>query len=542
MRKSEYDSQKNRNAQLVRDLTKIENNVDRITDELEIVTEKNYISLSEKILAKGDKSYKVDNAALEKNKMEEAQRDVALELERYNNRIDELVAIARKYNLQGSLEDDFVLKTQNKVYELYELVKERPLTSEEYSDLIEAVRQMNFNELAYNYLNLGLTITNDKIVKLQRQSDSKVFMIFKPVITKFGQIFDSFKEEQLEKKFENPESAVKYIEEETKQDSLQYTEYINEVNDKLFKLLLDDDYNDALNKNFSREEVDKLLQRTESLKQKFNEVNLPPSSENGLYSQENLIERDDRWNQYAASLFDTIKSLQAMHIANCYEDVSKYKICETKSGTKVCQIGDKTWPISKEHFVDDIEKFYSFVKEYEDSLKKEEVEGEEKPQLDEVVMDNPVNDVIDEPQAFENQPTAVIKEEDNIMDLSKQAYIEFMSCFVDRDEAKSLATYENITVFETSNVGYTKYVEALNTGKIPSDTSYETFVLEQARKDNGIKYDDPVIQKDDSGLDKIVADEAPVVVDNPQTDLSGFDVSVHDNDPLAFSNDSRKIR
>lgn len=592
MEKEKYNKQKLRNAEIVSSLIDIETNMDNLVDELEIVTKKKFsefIPANNKIASKGGKGYKVKNK-VSKKELEDARKDASSELEKAQDTLNRLFDIARKYNLQGTEneEDNFVVNTEKKVYELFEKLKNGPLNNEEFSDLVELTRQMNFNELVRNYVDMGITVTCDKIEKLEKQENNKVFMVFKPVITKFRQKFKKFKDNE----YENPELHVQGIKGETKGDSLRYEDYIDDVNNNLFNLLLEDDFESIMHREFSEKELDDLLNKTEKLKGNYEKLNLPTNDD--FYSKENISERDTKWSEYAGTLIETIGELQAMHLKNCYADIRKYAVSKTASGTIVCQIGDKHWPISKDNLVDDIAKFYQMKEEYEktqeiteekskeeekveekidvvdtpsiiidpeivlpeekeettiEEIKESEEETKAEETIQEPSVEEPLKEEVAEPIVETEVQSEVIEPEADVIepiDFAKQAYIEVMSCFVDRAEAERLATEENVSLFETSNLGYGKYIEAINAGEITNDASYEDFVVNQIQKDNGIKYDSDLEEeldnyKEDSEIG--VIDDTPIIIENVQSesDLSGYDQMLSVSEPHIFSDVTQPI-
>ena len=636
MEKKQFDMQRSRNADIIHELIDIEKNNQNVTDEMEIVTEKEfskYISVADKISEKGKQTTKVENK-LNKDQIEDAKKSVEEELEKAYSTFNRLSAVARDNNLQGTEnpEDDMVLKTQKEVYELYEQLKKRPLTTKEFSDLEVFTKQMATDENIRNYVDLGRAVTWEKINKLKKQSSSKVFMIFKPIKSKFKETLGLIKEENLDKVFENPELSVQNIAKQIDKNSKEYIDYVNRVNDILFESLFEDNFDEVISKIVSLEDVVTLLEKTEKLKEKYDKANKP--TKNGLYPIKEILNRNDKWEEYSKSLFETISNLQVMHLKKCYSDIKKYAFDRTSSGTIACRIGNIDLPIAKDHFVDDVALFYKKVEEYENSLSKEEnlEENKEKndkpiildevpeekenetekegispivvPSLEnikniEIPIDEPKKEEkapeampsleniknieisIDEPKKEEEAPKAASsleniknieipidepKKEEKVKSLeqlptieleeeikesnvepatlseSKQAYIEFISCFVDKEEAKELATDENVAQFEASNLGYTKYMDALDTGKIAHATAYEDFVIHQLEKDNGIKYDEPNktddLEKDETG-DVIVSNNDPVIIDNREVDLSGFDIL--SDDPIQFADEAEQF-
>lgn len=152
------------------------------------------------------------------------------------------------------------------------------------------------------------------------------------------------------------------------------------------------------------------------------------------------------------------------------------------------------------------------------------------------------------------------------------AYVEFMNCFdVDKKEATRVAIEqpEVVEKFESSNVGFGKYLQAKNNGEIAEDVSYGKFITTTLEKDQGLKYDqdekveenanekvsfepiepevietEPTIEPEEQGIPEII-DIQPVASVSDLTptepivtkDDSGLDVSKYEEEPYTFSNE-----
>ncbi len=693
MKKREFEELKSRNASVLKDVIAIETSSENPTDKAEIAAEKKfgeYISETDKFASKGSKSYIASNT-VSKQQVEDAKKDVEEEIKRAYDIFNGLNDIARENHFVVlDDEDNLVLENERKVYELYDKLKNGLLTAEEFSDLVDYTRQMSFNESLRNYVDMGRTVVMDRIQKLEKESNKKVFLIFEPVMTKFKEKLGVLETKSLDS-FEKPRENVTDTDNKTRLEAKE----IEAELEAIFASFFDGNLDEIINENYTAADIEKMLKETEKLKMNYEKTNVAPNDD-GLYSVDAVLKRDNAWVEYINSLNKTIKVLQIGHLKQCYSDIQKYKVADTSSGNMIClQVGDEFLSISKDmnKFVDDMALFYKKVHEFEnrkedkeeekfdiaDSFKsielnepemkseqsnekdsaeelnepavidpleairnmkiplekKEEDEALVEPEREEVSntssleetkeIEIPINDSLEktkedpleaiknmeisleknednkdlleavrniemsdvkEEVAVEKDPLEAIKnieistsetkeeanspleEPDNKKSLEKlptiatlepvnepvvslqdnnetnitspkQAYIEFMSCFVDRDEANNLATEENINMFETSNLGFNRYISEINTGNISSDMTYESFIVSQIKKDNGIKYGEPVKvvsnKKDDSGLDVILADDVQNI-SNFEKDLSGLDVFA--DDPMQFSDDA----
>ena len=603
MEKREFDAFENRNKELLKDIDTLEREYGNPTDRVEVVTEKDaaqYIPAADKISSNGRK-----NNTLGKFSLEATKKDVEEELTKAKNRLNELEKLAEKHHVSIDSYDSFVKDIEEKVSELYEKLKEIPLTNEEFSDLINYTRELNFTELVRDYYARAALITARNIQKLERViSAGRVSLLFVPTMTKLKEKL-GFKTQEVstenQEYAENFQEHIASINDKTKAKADEIERNINEIYDSFFESLVDCDLNGFINNNYTNEDLEKLLKETDKLKKRYDEVNDRIKNNNNLdYIESSYIKKEIVWNKYINSLSKTFKMLQTMHLKNCYDDINKYKTNESTREVIKCKIGNQVVSISKKHFVDDVANFYKILEEYkrdskqndeknefgsletlplepvndikskvenedniDEELEKEKLKAKQRklleqlpsidieptpeplpepeptpmPENEEEPKEDKVEDftqlpIIDmESPIIESNKIAEKQEKKSSIISSKQAYIEFMSCFIDREEAKVLATPQNIDTFETSNIGVTKYTKALDAGEINSDTTYRDFVMAQIEA-KGLKYDQPVKTKpsDNKESDEILNNS------NFEIDLSGFDVI--GDDPMQFTDDS----
>ena len=544
MKRNEYEQIEDKNKRIIKEISDMEASGKK-AQQVEIATPKEFsefVSELDKINEKGKRSYTTSETVNEKQ-IDDAYRDVNVELERQKQINDTLLEFAEKYKLiSHENEEDYVLGVEKKVSELFERLKNKRLTPEEISDLKIYVKDMNFNALLRNYIELGLSITRNNMEELEKQASNRVLMIFKPLRAKLAkkiEDYNSFSHENIEKQ-------IAEIESETEKRSSEMLKSIEDNNDKLYESLLEEDFERIKNSVVSEIELDKLLKELDRAKAEYDKIE---TSDKAFYSQEEIEKREEAWNTYVGYLMDSIIAMQTMHLKNAYNDVQKYKVSDVASGNMICcKVGNEYISVSKNNLENDIELFYRKLKEYENSLNNKEEPALEEPKLKEdniVSLENKEPIKEKEESVILNEPQEPIVEEKTVEEpitssseippteqkitSSKQAYIEFMACFVSREEAMAYATDENVNTFETSNIGFNKYLSEINSGKIASDTTYEAFIVDKLQKDNGIKYDSPVTEISTN-------DQTPIT---NEPDFSGFDVFV--TNPVQLNDDSMDL-
>lgn len=428
-------------------------------------------------------------------------------------KLEKFLSVGQKYFY---FEDgkDLTEVVRQQTNELFAKLQKGPLTTDEFNKLVNLATEMNFNETVRNTVDLGYTACMANIETFKNLNTKKA--IFKPIVTKFSK-----KMQQItENKNLNIDDQIKEREETQKQNAENILFNVEETNKFLLNIIKDEDYEQISAENFSMEEFEKLVDRTADASEKFYDLEAKCTEslmQTGSYNLNDLKNKEAAWNDFSANLFECIEEYQLMHLKNCYEKARDYLFSINSDGTLLCKVGDKFYNISRNNIVDDMAKLSNAVTTFENVKTIEEKPKEE-------TVSN--NEIIEEPDLEEVQ---------NEVNPEIEAYTDFVMAHMDADRNEVIERASDPAILEgwiNSPLSLNAYNNALENGEISEDVSYDEYknmALENTDTKEETKEPDLA-----SELEEVSYEERPI-------DLSGLDVSIYDEAPYQFSNETRPL-
>lgn len=452
------------------------------------------------------------------------------------------------------------------VFNLFETLEQRPLTTEEFNKLMTLASEMNRDVLIENTINMGREIHRSNIIKLEKMKEGKVFAIFKPVVTKLTKVFGLKKDNVGD----NLDEVIETIDGQAETKTGQGLSKLTDAKMMLLDSIADSNF-DAIAETIDNESFAERANIMVADFEKWQEAeatNFANIHLYGCYNIEDLQECENAWSQFFSSFVERVVLQQTMHLKNASLQAKEYLKEVREDGAMVCEINGQTIVITKDNFVDDMAVFYQAANGFEVDLSQlsPAVESEstiEMPEVEETpevgvaettdVVDDPkeetteeaeeskedvteevVETKIEEEQARKNlknlpeidineyvdnteeeiKPEVVYEESADMgydpIKSDRDAYLAVISLFMPREEAEEYANIqENIDAFNNSDLGYTKFLEAKEKGEISEDTLYYDFGISQLEKRNAMEESSTSLEDELDAVD--------MTLDEPET-------------------------